>query len=90
MGGAGDDGLRKLDSKDKKNYKEMGNTQAAAAKDKVQAVNEKAKARNTGSARPYEGQGGGDGGFVPNWRTGNFGNPSASASTPNLAEAASA
>jgi hypothetical protein len=28
-------GLRKLDSQDKRNYKEMGNTQAAAAKDKV-------------------------------------------------------
>jgi len=34
---------RKLDSMDKRNYKEMGSNQAATAKDKVQAVNEKAK-----------------------------------------------
>ena len=85
MGGsAATGGLRKLDSTDKRNYKEMGNTQAAAAKDKVQAVNEKAKARNTASTRPNEGTGGGDGGFVANWRTGNFGGPSQSASAANL------
>ena len=85
MGGsAATGGLRKLDSTDKRNYKEMGNTQAAAAKDKVQAVNEKAKARNTASTRPNEGAGGGDGGFVANWRTGNFGGPSQSASAANL------
>ena len=44
MGGAGSDqGPRKLASIDQRNYKEMGSTQANAAKDKVQAVNEKAK-----------------------------------------------
>lgn len=43
MGGSDDTGPRKLDSLDQKNYKEMGNTQAASAKDKVQVVNEKAK-----------------------------------------------
>lgn len=43
MGGGGDTGPRKLDSMDQKTYKEMGGTQAASAKDKVQVVNEKAK-----------------------------------------------
>lgn len=80
MGGAGSEGPRKLDSNDKKNYKEMGNTQAASAKDKVQAINEKVKARNTNSTRPSNGMASNDS-FVPNWRTGNFGNPSASAAT---------
>ena len=78
-------GLRKLDSQDKRNYKEMGNTQAAAAKDKVQAVNEKAKARNTASARQNNKGGSDDGGFVANWRTGNFGGPAPSQSAANLA-----
>ena len=52
----------------------MGNTQAAAAKDKVQAVNEKAKARNTNSARPKQAAASSDSGFS-NWRQGNFGAP---------------
>lgn len=43
MGGGGDTGPRKLDSMDQKTYKEMGGTQAASAKDKIQVVNEKAK-----------------------------------------------
>lgn len=34
-GGGGNDGPRKLDKNDKKNYKEMGNQQATSAKDKV-------------------------------------------------------
>ena len=43
MGGAASAGPRKLDHLDKKNYKEMGSNQAASAKDKVSAANEKAK-----------------------------------------------
>jgi len=43
MGGVDDTGPRKLDSIDQKTYKEMGGTQAASAKDKIQVVNEKAK-----------------------------------------------
>ena len=44
MSGAGtDQGPRKLASIDQRNYKEMGSNQAASAKDKVQAVNDKAK-----------------------------------------------
>jgi len=35
MGGTDDTGPRKLASIDQKNYKEMGNTQAVAAKEKV-------------------------------------------------------
>ena len=47
MSGAGtDQGPRKLASIDQRNYKEIGNTQAATAKDKVQAVNEKAKQKS--------------------------------------------
>ena len=76
MGGAGSEGPRRLDQNDKKTYKEMGSTQAANAKDKVQAVNEKAKARNTNSTRPTS-SAGNDGGFVANWRKGNFGTPAA-------------
>ena len=83
MGGAASAGPRKLDVLDKKNYREMGNTQAANAKDKVQAVNEKVKARNAGSARHNEGSVEDD--FVPNWRTGNFTNPNPAASATNLA-----
>ena len=53
MSGAGDSGPRRLDQADKKAYKETGNAQAASAKDKMQAVNEKAKQRTgAGSARP--------------------------------------
>ncbi len=35
MGGVGSAGPRKLDHLDKKNYKDLANTQAATAKDKV-------------------------------------------------------
>ena len=79
MSGAGDQGPRKLDKNDMRNYKEMGSTQAASAKDKVQAVNEKAKMRNTNSTRPQAttaesstADADSGGGFA-NWRTGNFG-----------------
>ena len=68
---------RKLDSIDKRNYKEMGSNQAATAKDKVQAVNEKTKQRNTNAAdRPKTGGAAANNqmeeGFS-NWRAGNFG-----------------
>lgn len=67
---------RKLDSMDKRNYKEMGSNQAATAKDKVQAVNEKAKQRNTNADRPKTGGAAANNqmeeGFS-NWRAGNFG-----------------
>ena len=89
MGGAGSAGPRKLDSLDKKNYKELASTQAATAKDKVKEVNEKAKARNTDSARPKNGGASGGDGFA-NWRTGNFGAAPAqvqvSQSTTNLGD----
>ena len=51
MGGAGSQGPRKLDNLDKKNYKELGSNQAASARDKVQAVNEKEKAKAMNSSR---------------------------------------
>ena len=51
MGGAGAQGPRKLDSIDKQNYKELGSNQAASARDKVQAVNEKEQARAMNSSR---------------------------------------
>ena len=75
-GAAGHLAPRKLDSMDKRDYKEMGSTQAAAAKDKVQAVNEKAKARNTNSARQKPGAAAAQDEGLANWRTGNFGGPS--------------
>lgn len=51
----------------------MGNTQAATAKDKVQAVNEKAKqqGRNPNQARPKQSTS--DNSGFSNWRAGNFG-----------------
>ena len=46
---------RKLDSMDKRNYKEMGSNQAASAKDKVQAVNDKAKQKTQQQANNRQG-----------------------------------
>ena len=80
---------RKLDSMDKRNYKEMGSNQAATAKDKVQAVNEKAKQRNTNADRPKTGGAAANNqmeeGFG-NWRTGNFGATPAAQATTTLGE----
>ena len=80
---------RKLDSIDKRNYKEMGSNQAANAKDKVQAVNEKAKQRNTNTDRPKTGGAAANNqmeeGFS-NWRAGNFGAPPAAQQATTLGE----
>ena len=71
MSGAGEAGPRKLDSQDKRNYKELGNNQATSAKEKVQAVNEKAKVRSTNSTRPKASEAAEP--EFGNWRAGNFG-----------------
>jgi hypothetical protein len=49
----------------------MGNNQATSAKEKVQAVNEKAKVRNTNSTRATGAQASEP--EFGNWRAGNFG-----------------
>ena len=72
---------RKLDSMDKRNYKEMGSNQAATAKDKVQAVNEKAKQRSTNADRPKTGGAAANDEGFSNWRAGNFGATPAQATT---------
>lgn len=79
MSGVGDSGPKKLSSSDKNTYKEISNTQAAVAKDKVQAVNQQARAKS----RPRQENGSGavqeQPASVPNWRKGKFGEPSAGA-----------
>lgn len=55
MGGNSDLGPRKLDSCDKRNYKDMATQQALSNREKAKAVTEREKMRNTNSARPDKG-----------------------------------
>lgn len=51
----------------------MATAQAASNKEKIKAVSDRERARNTNSARPDQAAQEEDKGSIPNWRAGNFG-----------------